>query len=40
MPHSTEAPVKPTTVTRKTRLRPKRAVRKPVTGVMMAAATM
>ena len=40
MPQSTEATVKPATATRNTRLRPKRAARKPVSGVMIAAATM
>ena len=40
MPHSIEAAVKPATETRKTRLSPKRLARKPVGGVMIAAATI
>ena len=40
MPHSTEAPVKPATAIRNSRLRPNRAASKPVTGVAIAAATM
>ena len=39
-PHRTEAPVKPATAIRNSRLRPSRASRKPVTGVAMAAATI
>ena len=40
MPHSTEATVKPTIETRNSRLRPKRSASQPVSGVMIAAATM
>ena len=40
MPHSMEATVKPATATRNRRLRPNRPARKPVGGVMIAAATM
>ena len=40
MPHSTEATVKPAIETRNTRLRPKRPASQPVSGVMIAAATM
>ncbi len=40
MPQSMEAMVKPTTETMKRRLRPIRAVRNPVSGVAIAAATM
>ena len=39
-PHIIEARVKPTTDHMKTRLRPKRAVTKPVSGMKIAAATM
>lgn len=39
-PHSMEATVKPTTAHMNTRLRPRRAVRNPVSGMKMAAATM
>ena len=38
-PQSIEATVKPVTETRRTRLSPKRPVRNPVVGVMIAAAT-
>ena len=40
MPQSIEATVKPTTETRNSSRRPKRSASQPVTGVMMAAATM
>ena len=40
MPHSIEAMVKPATETRNRRLRPNRPARKPVGGVMIAAATI
>ncbi len=40
MPHSIDASVKPVTETRNRRLSPKRLARKPVGGVMIAAATM
>ena len=39
-PHSAEATVKPTTAVTNKRVRPKRAARKPVGAVMIAAATM
>ncbi len=39
-PHSIEATVKPDTAIMNSRLRPNRAARKPVGGVMIAAATM
>ncbi len=40
MPHSIEATVKPATETRNRRLSPNRPARKPVGGVMIAAATI
>jgi hypothetical protein len=40
MPHSIDATVKPATETRNRRLIPKRPARKPVGGVMIAAATI
>jgi hypothetical protein len=40
MPQSMEATVNPTTDTMKSRFKPMRAVRNPVSGVAMAAATM
>jgi hypothetical protein len=40
MPQSMEASVKPPIETRKRRLDPKRPARKPVGGVIIAAATM
>ena len=40
MPQSIEATVKPAIDTMNNRLRPNRPARKPVGGVMMAAATM
>ena len=40
MPHSIEATVKPATETRKSRFSPNRPARKPVGGVMIAAATI
>ena len=40
MPHSMEATVKPAMETRNTRLRPIRSDRKPVSGVMIVAATI
>ncbi len=39
-PHRIEAATKPMIATESTRLRPKRAARKPEGGVMIAAATM
>jgi len=40
IPHSIDATVKPATQARKRRLRPNRPARKPVSGVMIAAATI
>ena len=40
IPQSMDATVKPATTGRNSRLRPNRPARKPVGGVMMAAATM
>ena len=40
MPHSIEASVKPMTLPTKMRLRPSLSARTPVSGVMIAAATM
>jgi hypothetical protein len=40
MPHSAEASVKPMIDTRNSGLRPKRSASQPVSGVMIAAATM
>ena len=40
MPHSAEAQVKPMIETRNSGLRPKRSASQPVSGVMIAAATM
>src|SRR6185369_12150795 len=39
-PHSTDAAVKPATAPAKTRLRPKRALMKPLVGITIADATM